>query len=687
MIQTIQKRITAIPLFVSATFMIIALVILLWIPFGVNTTVGAFEEWTVLNDLQLGRQAIFSPVNPTRPLVFSFFAVLSLLPFDDLFLTYNLASMGLFIGKALVVYAVLRRVIPKIPHIALMTALLFIIYPADVGLFSFRSINIDFSIFLGLLAIYLLIRYWQQANGWLWPVLWGVQLLTLLTYEVMYLLLLASPLLLLWLDRTFSTRFWKTTILWLMIPTVLLTWTIFNITQTGEVGGYLRGRIEEAQSSGAFRIESMLRRIPPLYYRHIIEWRIPLKHLNSQSPYLPVAGLAGLLVVVVSGHHFTKANLTRKTYFALLAVGLIVIVMGYSVYLPSTFESEHWRTHLASSLGAALFVAVLLYGVTRWLPVFTMMMSGVLITLAAIYALNQHAFYVDSSIYIQRLLAGIIVQAPQIDPDATILVIDEADLYQIAWRTTGFDIVLSGALSYLYGSNVKANFCNLYPSPDTRIDISCNLAGTHVDRVYFGMPTTIPYNEMIAFRTKAGGEIELLDEIPLELMREPGAQDYNPYLLMNQDAPLPERAATFFTCWPLESCFPVNSPPQAHIRIEFDRVIRGMGWEAADPDRHRLWTMRGTRSTILINPVTDRPLEIQFRITRPIDLDVTDSLKFEVNGHFVELEEIDAANQILRAVIPATFLQPVTELAFHVSQTEGALSYGLEFDWLEANSL
>jgi len=678
MLNTFQKYFFNLPSSALALVMIFALVICLWLPFGLNRTVPAFEEWTVYTALQQGKPWLFiAEEAPTRPLIYAVYNLITLLSFPDLPVGYNLTLMGLFIAKAWFVYLILRRLIPQNPYIPLMTALLFIVYPADTGLFTFRAMGTQISLVLGLIAIYLLLRLWQQPRFWVWLVTPPIQVLCLWIMEGMFPVVFVAPFLLLWIDRRFSWRFWKVSVLWLIIPTVLFSMLVWSLVVPGNSGTYITRRIDEAQAQDVINISTMLNRTVSLYVRHISEWATLLTEFSRYASYLPVGLGVGLLMGVVSWQYL-KGNpiqLTRGNNFLLLLAGLAIILIGYSPYLLVFYQYVHWRVYLISSLGAALFVSVVLYWLARRLRLLAIFLSVGLLALASVSALGQHAFYADTSVTIQRLFAQIVAQAPRVDPKATIILLDVAGNYRSQWATAAFDRVLSSALSYLYGYPVKAAYCTVNQLSMWG-EVSCDMGSLGIHRVFRGRHFVFPYRQMIVFRAKENGEVDLIDQLP-------GAQGYNPSRLIDHDAPAPDMVHVFFTCWPLDSCFPLNTPPQAEIRLDFDRMIRGFGWESGDPDRHQMWMAQSRRSTIIVNPVTDRPLEIQFRISNAVGQDVINSLIFEVNRHVVKLEKIDPVNQIFQAIIPPAFLQAETELAFNVNRVAGLYDLSLEFDWLQ----
>lgn len=677
--QTIQKHI--IPVSV-----IIGLVILLWLPFGLNTTIGGLEEWTDLKSLQNGENMLFMPErNPTRPLNFAPYTVPALLMPDDVFTGYNLVLIGIFISKALLVYALLRLLIPQNPYIALVTAILFMIYPADLGLFSFRALPNQTTVVAALLSLFLLVYHWQKPRRLLWIAIWAAQLMCLLIYEQLYPVLFAAPLLLLWMDRRVTRRFWRVTLLWSIIPALLFAWVAWKLVNASPSDSYtyVGTRLAEAQTLGATGIKAMLKRIPPLYIRHVSEWIYTATELVGRSPHLPTASLAGLMVGAASWR-FARRSRGHSSVFIWVCAGLVMIFLGYAAYLPSSYENVHWRMYLFSSLGAALVVSGIAFWLTQRSAIAAGCVSGVLVMLAMLHSLEQHSIIADSSIYLQRMLGSIVQQAPQIDPDAVVVLIDdEAAIAQSDWRLSGYDNALQGALGYIYNNPVQAIFCteaDILGDPSGRR--VCRWQADGVYRLFGGVESLYPYDRLIVFQTQAGGMAEMLAALPPKVTDAPGVVNYHPERLINLSAALPARVSSLFTCWPVETCFPLNSPPQASIRLDFDRIVRGIGWQGGSLDWRQLW-MEANRSTIIVNPITDRPLEIQFGVSRSMGEDILDSLALEVNDQPVDIQRIGTDGMVFRGIIPQSALRDETELAFSVARVVSEYHLSVEFDWLE----
>src|SRR5262249_30117224 len=115
--------------------MLAALVLALWLPFGLGAT-GLLEEWSLFAWVDRG-EPVFAlrtiPGHESRPLVVLGWALGYWLT-PDSFVGLNLVHAALLLTKALLLYAVLARLAPGHRAVALVAAVLFVVYPADTAL-------------------------------------------------------------------------------------------------------------------------------------------------------------------------------------------------------------------------------------------------------------------------------------------------------------------------------------------------------------------------------------------------------------------------------------------------------------------------------------------------------------------------------------------------------------------------
>ena len=157
MTQLIQRA-RALPPFVVVMLSLLLLTAFLWLPFGLNVGFTG-DDWIYFHQISQG--SMMSQATPTRilwPIPY-----LIAYSFDPAhFASFNLFLALMIFCKGGLVYALLRRF--SAPHaLAFAAAALTIVIPADSGTFYMGALSIQFAAVCYLLALYLLIVFWQAG--------------------------------------------------------------------------------------------------------------------------------------------------------------------------------------------------------------------------------------------------------------------------------------------------------------------------------------------------------------------------------------------------------------------------------------------------------------------------------------------------------------------------------------------
>src|SRR5579864_2182988 len=110
--------------------------------------------------------------------------------------------------------------------LAFMASVLFVIFPSDTGLFSARNHVPEWSVFWYLLAVYLLVEFWENHRASAALGMWISLALSLGSYEEGYPLVIVTPLILVWLQHGISRRVLWTAVIWYSAPVILLLETL-----------------------------------------------------------------------------------------------------------------------------------------------------------------------------------------------------------------------------------------------------------------------------------------------------------------------------------------------------------------------------------------------------------------------------------------------------------------------------
>ncbi len=287
------------PLIVISVF-----VAALWLPFGLKTT-GLMEEWMSYNSYERGtptardEQVSFvtlSGQQRLRPLHSRDVGGSLIWLTPDSFVGMNLVALVSIIAKGLALYLVLTQFWPRQRLFALTAALLFLVFPADQGIFTFRGLHIHGAVALYLLAIYFLLRAWDRPR-WYWLLLiWSSLVASIFIYEIAYPLIVFTPLLLLFRrgEPEFRKRFIRLSLIWYAAPVVTLMYAAVTLSSGATYQGWV---VQHSGINQASIMGTMAQAVWNAYGQHFVGgW---LDALRSISANVGFVGLAALLAVAV----------------------------------------------------------------------------------------------------------------------------------------------------------------------------------------------------------------------------------------------------------------------------------------------------------------------------------------------------------------------------------------------------
>jgi hypothetical protein len=546
-----------------------ALVVLLWLPFGVKTT-GIMEEWMIIHDYHVPNPAertwdvgwlITSDGLRMRPFtLWTFMAAQTAFP--DSFIGYNLIVMALYFARGILLYAILMKLFPRQRVFAVLTTFLFILFPADDGLFTFRAMNVHTAVVTWLLAVYMLLSYWQNPRWWKMGIAWAGLVVCLFTYELGYPLVLLTPFLIPWWEGRFSKRLIRVSLLWWIAPVFTFIYAAYQFTQPGE--SYQSWAVLHSGINSPSLITETAMMIGRAYSRHFYEgWQIGISQINPTSLLTWLGTGIGVLAVAVGWRLTPRENeahlettLTTRRLIGLFLIGLIIIFMGVILFILTPYRTITWHTYYFSGLGGALSISSLVYLLTRrWQWAYIGVM-GLIIAIAGVRALNQHQYYVDLSRNEQGLLRGVAGAAPRLNApaDTTLIVVDETGNFYDNW-TLGTTYLVENALRVVYEDyTLNAILCRFDPESGAFL-----ILGELRERCSFGadgitlyrddeIVETVPFNRAAVIRFTNEGTA-LLETLPDDYLTDADVQainGYDPLALIDVNAPPPRRYNTMF---------------------------------------------------------------------------------------------------------------------------------------------
>lgn len=522
---------------------LLLIVVALWAPFGIHTTPQG-DGWILKNRVASGERWVFSN-NPTRAFILVPWTVAHFLS-PDSFIGVHLLLIAIFWGKGLVLFEILRRLPGSHDGIAFLTAALSIVYPASTWWISIDApVDRHWAVFFFLLSVLLLLVTWRRPRVPLLIGMWVAQILSLWTNEAILLLTLAVPLFLLWVARKPDHEFRRGAALWLIIPVLNAIHNaahhLMVVLVPDRAFGASHG-VEILAMDAGWRpmVESLL----VAYRKHLADgWWQSVRLLDTDVLLLVVAGLAATAVLVV-GYVLWPGTGTvdRRLYRFLTLAGLLVIGLGFAPFVPTSLRFTDGRSFIVSSLGAALFVpgiAGVLSGKTGRVRTVTVGLMGLLVCLATVRVLHQHARYCTGSNRQGSMLAAVIEQAPGVRPNTFFAMLFVGETGEVR-RTAGFSPrsnVFEHALRYLYDEqNLLAGVVN------TGGFIRYQLATYGIAR-RLRSGEALPsqdFSESLVYRVRRDLKVSLMRNLPRRV-GGPAASAYQPDRIIDVQAPLPRR--------------------------------------------------------------------------------------------------------------------------------------------------
>ncbi len=554
-----------LPHWLVAAACLAALTAVLWLPFGLNV-LGIREEW-------ISRAFFADGLNPawggaelvTRPGVLPMLAAAHY-PTPGSYVSYNLVHAAFFFGKGILFYLLLRRLLPGGALIALLAAALFIVYPADAGLMTLRATHIHGAVFFYLLALYLLVRYWDRPRPATLVGMWLALGISASAYEAGYALVAVSPLALVWLEKRISRRVVRVALLWYLPPLAALANLAYHmfaqpLTIQNRV---LDAGIAAGGREGTSLLAEMASGTAVAFERHFaLGWQQAASLITHNSLYTALGGAAAALV-------FAAALLTRPAASQeeaprsagwwgrwaglLIALGAALVFLGIAVYLPTTRRYVDWRIYYYSSAGAAIAVSAAamllsrLAGQRAAYTVFSLLMSA-LIGLSVVRTLHQHAAFRDVGRAEQYVLGSIAAQAPGLQRPAHFFLLQTGPERVDVGMLDSTPWTAQTALAFVYDNYgwVKGlHFCDPDPCEFTPAGVYTGAAGEH-----------IPYSDILVFTASSMAGIALLDALPAALVAAEHTTAYNPAALIDPAVSAPARAYTLFEQWPVPFAYPL----------------------------------------------------------------------------------------------------------------------------------
>lgn len=650
-------------------------VVALWIPEGFVD--GIYEEWLFLDQYLAGMSALEVGGHFLRPLVLvPFYWGFYLTPGS--FVGLNVVLMIVIWARGMFLFLVLRELGAR-PSLAGGIALLFLLYPADDGQMSTRTVGIQASAALLLLSTALLLRLGRRFRPGLAVATAAILAVTVLGYEAPYAPAMFCPLLLLW--TVHPRRAWPAAATWYAVLIPLAVRYVVGLF--GRPGSY-QGSLLAIEASGRSLLETA-GFLAEVYRRVLLtSWvdaSFDLAHARWSDLILGavVAVSAGAVLLLL--HRWSPVpgpgDDERRFVVVLGAIGLIAVGVGFAMYLPSNAREATWRTLFLPSIGGAIVVGVLVWAAARARARSFVPAIAVLALVACVHLVDQHRSYAAIARNQDQILRGIGKAAPALDPRTRLLlVLDRTDTL-LSHEFFPSSRYLRAALAHRYDvEDLNAHVC--YPFSERRGETCVFGAdGVTVEHQDVGwrrgrLGWEVPYDAVVAVEVDRREQVRLLEALPPWYTLQEGDLDYRGPSLVE-----PGRDEGVI---------------RDTVRLEFephDGVGAGWGPAQTNPAGVTYRFMTNDRAAIPMR-LRPGPHQIEIRIANGIDPALLATLGLTVGGRPIELERIDGA--LFRGEIepdliaddgPTTLVLRQDHTLLAKFQAERGPHIGLGVDWVE----
>lgn len=623
---SVQTHVKLDRLFPAAGFLL--LIGVLWLPFGLKRP-DRMEGWVLMNHLEQQNSPISQNLDGTgRPLLLLAWFIAHWLDANSFFGAHVLL-IGLLFGKALTLYTLLRRIFPEKALFAYLTTALFIVYPADSGKVDTRILNIHMAVFFYLVAVYLLVVFWQSDYRWGGVILTLVVvtlLISLAIYEISYPLVVVAPLILLWLDKHRTRRLILTAGIWYLGPLIYALYWLHG--HDGALPAYQQRLLLGNLDPGNI-IPQMLTGLLHAYRQNFWGgWIAALQQVNSVY-----AGLATLTALVTGCLAWltNRQPQSKNHLWGIGLSGLLILFLGFVPYVLTSLRLETWRVFSYASIGAALTVTALAEWIASRFParnVVLIVLMTPLLTLGIVTVFNEQRIFSENSLAQAQILTALVKQAPKVNPNTLILLIDDpVDMGAI--RAFWANFYFESAVRFLYGNqSIQARIC--YPNLATwgNWQDRCQLGEKQViiNGGGFTQEVVKPYDKLLAFHYSQAEGVTLLKQLRSIYRPGSGNSAYDPNNVVDFASPLPLRAQTLFPASMISSA----TSPIASI-VDSETIGLGRNWYLAESDGHQTFQWVNNNAEFIISAQAETRINLNLELGpgpglnyQPFTLDVLD---------------------------------------------------------------
>lgn len=330
------------------------LVIGLWLPYGLNVA-GWGDQWIELSSADAGTPLVSSVLRAFVHIP----SIVSHALTPDSFTGMNLVLAVMTFGRGILMVALLRKLLPQHPALALVAGALTVVYPGDLAFYLLVSVSITTALTCFIGAILALVHYWQRLR-WYILLLMGLLLgFSVGIYEVSFPLIAAVPLVLVYLNKGLNKRVIRVAALWDLVPVIYVVLVFAAQFANPNTTSYQLSIVNTDNSLSA--ILSSLIGVYVHQFKQV--WQSAALNMpqgfSDGRTWLTLA-VTFVMAVAVFIHTTTSNELPlRKGVFS-IGGAVIVFGLGYVLFMFTGLRDTFTRTLFYTLPPASLIVAVII---------------------------------------------------------------------------------------------------------------------------------------------------------------------------------------------------------------------------------------------------------------------------------------------------------------------------------------
>ena len=473
-----RKKNLAIWIIISIAYFL--LILCYWAPFSWNSLphldlwdIGFYQfKFFHLSDLFKVIYTFFQG----RPYVYAIYHFGPLISSDS-FIGYNIVLATMLFLKSLFTFAFAKRILKENIQIAFLAGALSPIWPGESRIFELDYSAYHFGSLLILIAIYLLICYWQKPKLYLFIIAIYSLLWSLAIYEHAILIALIAPLIIIILEKKISKRVIVVTVIWWIPPFLKLISTVIEMLFNNTQRSYELGMLDLSSP-----ISTLFNTIKFCYESNFTSWigrifdliNIYHRFKSEILLYSLIGGflIGGFLLLIFTFQMDRDSQIiassfvsSMKKYGFLLLFCLSSIYVTYFLFAATTKRFLTTRTFIYSSVWAAISVAIFVLILSQlpksqfWKQII-IIFAAILISSSAIFcALLNRASINDYEINFMGDGLPIIRKIPTIKQNTVVIIIDNTPK-KSGFKRRQSNRLVSRIVSYVYNDyNIRAFIC------------------------------------------------------------------------------------------------------------------------------------------------------------------------------------------------------------------------------------